>query len=248
MLFKFKPKSIHLDCFTYREDVYSYSPIVKGTKKFPEWWKNLEHSHFDFDNMKLHNTMRSCVGFIDFFRSSVSIPLWCDLAIKTEAQDIGSVFWQFSDSETNAGPHEAFQYGEYADNTVQHLKIETPWQFRTKDEVKWVWSGNPWNQNLLNKVIVLPAVVEYKYQHATAIQAMISRQEQRQDILIKHGTPIVNLFPMSESNVEIHNHLVSLEEYNRLHNKSKPLTFSKKYSYIKNLEKANKCPIHFWKK
>lgn len=248
----FKSKKIHLDCFTYRQDLYELSPIVKGTKMFPDWWKKLPNSKFNFDEMRLDNTMRSCSGFIDFFRNSVSIPMWTDLALRVDAEEVGNVHWRFSDDETLAIAHPTSQYAGYVDDSVQHLKIETPWQFSTKEDVKWVWSGNPWNDIMLNRVVVLPAVVEYKNQHATALQIMISKQKERNDYLIKHGTPVVNLFPMSDKQVEIHNHLVSLEEYNKLYDKSKPIVFSKKYSYIKNLckkkneeTKKGKCPFHF---
>lgn len=246
MLFFFKPKTIHLDCFTTRPDVHRFAPIVRSTKLLPQWWKDLSKSKFDFDEMRVKNTMKGCAGFIDFFKESISIPLWTELALKVEPIESGLIYWNFSDRLTEVDTHPPSEYGEYLDKTYHHLKIYSPWVFSTKRDVNWVWTANIWNTDLLHKVNVLSGVVNYKYQHATPIQTIITRTNETQEINIKHNTPFVHLFPMSEDRVVVHNHLVGAEEYHKYNSMSIPLSFSRKYLNIKTKiqKEERKCPFH----
>lgn len=245
MLFTFKPKKIHLDCFTYRPDVYEFSPITYGTQTYPEWWKNLSKGSFDFESMQPKPTMKTCSGFIDYFKKAVTIPLWSSLAIKLMPSEDGNMMWHFADKQSAAEVHDRFQFEGYVGKDYQHLKLTSPWQFVCKEPVSWVWSGNPWDSLLLYKAIVLPGVVEYRYQHSTEIQLMLHRESAQQNIMLEHGTPLVNLFPMSERAVQLHNHLVSEQEFAKIAVKSRRVVFTNMYRYTKNLlQNKEKCPFH----
>lgn len=252
MIFFFKKSKIHLDCFTDRPDIFDNFPIVKGSKCYPDWWKNLEDSSFDFSTMKRNINMKHCVGLIDFFSQSLSIRLWSDLAVKLiNMHGQLQAGCQFLDYRTDIAHHPKTQYQNYFDtDEFFHLKINSPWFFKCKEDIKWVWVGNSWSKNLNNEMIIPPGVLDFKYQNNTNIQFFLKcSKNQSVEKIFYADTPIVNFFPMSEKKVVVHNHLLSSEELKNIHHRN-VLSFVDKQFYrkknlIKDREKQSKCPFGF---
>ena len=252
MIFNFKPKKIHLDCFTNRNDVHSYFPIVKGEKTYPDWWKKLP-KFIDYPQENLiAGTMKSCVGFNDFFHDSISLRLWSDLMIDLRVDETGesppTFNWRFSDKTSCLQAHDPQQFGDFLkSNEQQHIKLDSPWLFSCKDDIQWLSIGNPWNEGLLNRVSILSGSVSYKYQSATNINLFCRYPEVSERMILPCGMNLLNFFPMSERPVEIHNHLISNEEFEKRCQKQQTISFLNKYLKIKKIVKQNekKCPFHF---
>lgn len=252
MFFFFKRSTIHLDCFTDRPDVYSFTPIVMGSECLPEWWKKLKKTDFDFDfdNFKSKNNMKSCAGLIDFFSKSVCIRLWSDLAIRIKSSE-KIINYQFADSSSSMHFHPKEQYKNYLNEEYCQFKITSPWYFNCNDDINWTWVGNSWNQNLTDDTHFLPGSVNFKRQMTTNIHAIVKFEGNlEKGFILNHNTPLVNLFPMSEKKVKIHNHLMTKDELfkYRLTNYS-PIVLNKVYYYVNRLKKEkeqkSKCPFHF---
>jgi hypothetical protein len=251
MIFFFKPKKIHLDCFTNRNDVYSYFPIVEGNKTFPDWWKKLPK----ISEHPIHNTyeptMKTCAGFIDYFNNSISIRLWSDLIINLENNEsVNNFNWQFSDEQSMIQSHEDKQFSGFVNEiNQQHFKILSPWFFSCKEDIQFLWTGNQWNQNLMNKITMLNGSTSFKYQNATNINFMCSRPKinENEKIFLPCGTNLINYFPLSERPIKIHNHLISSEEYVNIYSKHTKISFINKYNKIKKIvqQNENKCPFGF---
>lgn len=252
MIFFFKPKTIHLDCFTTHSGVYEYSPIVPASQCYPDWWKKLPKSEYNFDNMSHSTNMKSCAGFLDYHSESICIRLWCDLALKLVCNMNGSgengYHYHFSDQISDMTPHLSHQYGEFLNSDYQHFKLISPWLFKCKEDVNWVFVGNSWNNNLTNDMNIVPGVVNYKYQHGTNIQAIFKYEKNKEsNKFFNHNTPLVNIFPMSERKVVIHNHLIDKSEFHKIESLMSITTFGKVYLNNKRIKKSNesKCPFHF---
>lgn len=253
MIFFFKPSTMHLDCFTDRPDVYEYFPIEKGNKCYPNWWKNLpDKQTFDIENMKVNKTMKTCVGFLDFHTKSICMKLWSDLAIRiTNDEKTGLKNWayQFSDRHSKIDIHGVEQFEGYVKNYFQHFKIISPWIFNCKEDISWVYVGNNWSEDLCNEMHIVPGVVDFKYQGNTQINFFLKLSGNSTFKIFKHNTPLINMFPMTEKKIKIHNHLITSEELNNKKKKSVSVSFSKKYYKIRNILKKqkeeSKCPFGF---
>ena len=70
----------------------------------------------------------------------------------------------------------------------------------------------------IDHISVLPAVVDYKYQHDTNINFFVLNTDQPKEFVIESLSPLVMMHPMTEDNIIIKNHLVDEKEYNRLYN------------------------------
>ena len=250
MIFFFKKKTIHLDCFTDRTDIYNYWPIQKTTKFYPNWWRNLEDSHIK-PNGDWVSTMKNCTGVTDFYRYGVTLPLWCDLKINLgESADNGGIGWYFADEKSTALVHPNFQfYGFAPDIELQHFKIGVLWFFRTKEDVNWVFVENTWSTGQMNKFCIPPGILNFKYHSSINTNLFFMYDGKEKSFILENGTPLANLIPMSDSKVIIHNHLISTAEFNQKNDIENTVSFSNRYltkrRLAKKRESEKKCPFSF---
>jgi hypothetical protein len=106
-------------------------------------------------------------------------------------------------------------------------------------------------------LLLLPAVVNYKYQHSTNINFLFERRDTEQKIKIMPLTPLVMLHPQTDKNIVIKHHLVSVEEIENLNRgilqmffhkslEQKASVYNKKKNIIDQQESRSnkKCPFH----
>jgi hypothetical protein len=242
MIFKFKQNKIILDCFTKEESILKTAPIDYAIKHIPDWWKQLSSSVISEDGFSPMPTAKKCVGIVDYYKHSIAIPLWSDLAIKIGEQN--SYQWHFADNTTHAIVHDLKSQATGFLPNCGHMKIISPWLFQTKEELKWVWSHPNYSFKDNNDITSLPAIIDFKYQNGTNINIMLNLQEQK-TILLNHGQVMAHITPMTDKKIEIVRHLVSEQEFNRLSGLNRNVTFLDKYKTIKQkTKKFSKCPFH----
>ena len=247
-MFFFKPSVLNVDCFTSRQYVHDLYPIDYAHKFFPDWWKALPKSYNTTESLGPIATMKTCTGFNSFFNHGFMIPLWSDLMIGLNGN--GTFGWQYSDGVSSAGRHDPVQMNGYLDQQrYTHLKIHTPWMIRCKEDINWSWIPNTWAFQNPSQVVIPPAVVNYKYNYNTDVNTFLNFENTDGKILIKNGTPMVNVIPHTERKLKIHVHKVSNEEFFNLKETGISTSFLNKYNAQKTimdrLEKEKKCPFGF---
>lgn len=246
MLILRRPGVIHLDCFTDRPDVYQFAKIDHSRKFIPEWWKEL--TNIDPTRLHPYPTMKTCQGFLDLFASGVMMPLWSDLSILLGEQGTREYNWQFADSASEIGTHETSQRGNYLpDIKYQHLKITSPWIFRTKQDLQWVVHSPTWCSHNPSAIIFPQGILNFKWQTGTNINFFLERKTEKQKFLLEFGYPLLQFIPMSQKKIIIHHHLVSPNEIITKFNLLKLSKFRNGYNVGKKIlqEKESKCPFGF---
>lgn len=239
-----KTPKIHLDCFTANAPAYKYVPIVKASKTIPEWWKKLprhrpkfDHSK-DFSDITRGKNMRTCYGFLDFYKRGVVIENWADLSVKVTEES----YTYFYSNGAEPKQHPRHQYGE-GFKKWHHMKLVSPWWFRETSGKPFIFVGADYClEDYLFKV--LPGVVEFKMNHATNPNCMIPAMVHQFEIPI--GAPLLHIIPMVEGELIIRNHLVSLEEIKNIQTNTGASFFG--WRSIDKLIKRNetrKCPFGF---
>jgi len=210
MLFFFKKKEIVLDCFTTVPHVYEYAKIEKAIKYIPEWWKNTPKTLADNTP-----TIKNCVGLIDFYKKGIVIPSWFEMDLTVFKDNSETWFeWAASNNDLNtAESHQPEMFSSFADKNGKNIKITSPWMLKTKEEVYFTWTEPTWNiRSLVTKISVLPAVINFKYQHATSINLFVELTDKDQKFTIPALNPLVIMHPLTEKNVVINTHLIDEKE------------------------------------
>lgn len=240
-MFLFKKKDIVLDCFTKNEGIIKTAPIVPAIKNTPEWWRDLPaYTEAPDVNYPVH-TMKHCTGVVDYYAKSIALPLWSELQIEIDERNLYN--WQFADMETVAHPHHANIQAPGFLSDYGHIKIISPWLFKTKEEISWVWSHPVYNFPDSNDIVSMPAVVNYKWQRSTNLNVFVNLKQPKK-ITLKPGQTMALMTPMSDRKVKVVRHLVSKEEFEQLFTGNRVFTFYNTYNSRKNLvEKFKECPF-----
>jgi len=235
----FRPSTVYLDAFTYDASVIEQSPVTFGARNLPTWWKKLPKEANYENTFYPQKTVKTCVGISQFYEKSMTIPMWCDLAIKIENAGFR---WQFSDESSVIELHAAEQFSGFIDsNAVKHFKIVVPWLFKSSHDVNWVASHPAYNTSDLFSYYTLPGVLNFKEQYSANIQIMLDVSKDK-IINIPFRTPLSLLTPMTEKKVVLRRHLVGYQEYNSLLDKFKAVSFIN--SHLKRIRSTseNNCP------
>ena len=252
-----KKSEVVVDCFTHHESAYEYTPINYGTQFYPDWWKKTDNNFIN-EKGESKSTIKNCVGFIDYYKNCLVIPSWFEMDLSVYEQG-NQQWWNYQASnlyvDTKAShAREAFE--GFALDNGNNVKLTSPWVIQTKEEIQWVWSQPTWNlREHLSTFTILPAVVDFKYQHSTNINLFVTNEEKLKNTVIKPNTPLVALHPMTEKNIIIKKHLVTHEEYIQrvdgvasLFLRRNSIDFSKLYKkkkeFLTQKENPSTCPFH----
>ena len=241
MIFLFKKPKIVLDCFTYKNDIYSHHKIDTANKYYPKWWLDTPKSYTERFFKK--STIKKCRAIIDNYSYGFIIPLWSELAINITDNNYE---WQFADCITNAEIHDSQQWNKFANpNYFGHMKIFNPWAIFTNKDIKFNWIKPFWNHSLDSRYHIPEGIVDFKYNHATHINLFLDRRI-KGNYLIPVDTPMVHLIPMTEKEVILKHHIIEHKEWNTKVFREKD-TFQNTYNIhkAKMIKKESKCPFSF---
>lgn len=249
MLSFLKPKKIVLDCFTYVSYAYDYAKIESAIKFIPKWWKDTPGINTEINKA----TIKHCQGLIELYKRGIVLPAWFSMNINIlEAGNPDIFIWESSNSNVDINNcHPQGQFNGFAGADGINIKLSSPWALKTKEEIYFSWSEPTWSiRNLITNISVLPGVVNYKYQHATDINLFATLKDgTKQQVIIEPLTPLAILHPLTEKEIIIKNHLVSKDEWYRLHGANRlffarnPQDSIKLYKSKKNLIDEIGCPF-----
>jgi hypothetical protein len=240
---------INLDCFTASNATYMTTPIVKASKAFPDWWLKLKPYTPTFHHTpenphhlsrEKEMTARDCYSIRELYKKGIILENWCDISFRLENGYFN--YWYAANSD-KPETHPREQLGEGFPN-YHHIKLVSPWAFREKTGAKFLWLGAEWSLDKL-EIKVLPGVINFDIISQVNVNMMFPIRNGT--FMIPIGNPLVQLVPLSEKNLKVHNHLVTQEEFNKLSlSSNKPSFFGSRKTI--QLRKRNKergtCPFH----
>jgi hypothetical protein len=249
MIFLIKKRKLVLDLFTYRQMIFDAAKPKMAANFYPDWWKEMKPEKQLGDELFPTATMRRCMGFVDHYKHGFIIPMWSDF--KMELGPVGNTFFRaaFSDSTTPLNSHPAALRGAYMPDThYQHLKFQTPWAAKCKEDVYFKWEQPTWSYKNPNRSVVLPGTIEYKYQYSMNANLMFARQHTKTIIEIPFQQPLVHVTPLTERELELRYHMVSPQEYDKFMQGEKLSNINRYRAYRRVREsEERKCPFGFGK-
>lgn len=243
MMFWFKPRKIHVDCFTKVETIAQVNPIRKAHHFVPDWWKKLDNT-FPVTNQHglvvQKGTMKHCIGFIELHKRGLIMPMWSDLVMEVIN---GNYRYQMAleDYGLNGGMsilwHNAEQHGNHYNDKIS-LKITSPWKLREKTGVDFLYTPYTWaTAKTLPKIQFLNGMLNFKHQASTHIQGFLPIEDQQCRMEIEAGEPLMQLIPLSDKKIEPHIHVVTDAEFEKF--KYLEATFKFQRSHITKIKQLN---------
>jgi hypothetical protein len=216
MMFFFKEKPVEIIAFCNPE--YSlaaeFTPIKPINKFYPQWWKDLSSSSFNWDKFTPEKTIKSCAGIINIFQTGFIMPMWSDLAL-----EFGRGNWRYSYSDEKSKlivhPNEAM--GEfYKDYGI--FKLISPWLLQSPVKIL---SSEPFFHHTSTE---WPFITPYgitpplsnKNLHATSVFLLAKKEEEVKRIMIKANTPLVHFIPLTDKNIKFRVEVPDPNEFRRL--------------------------------
>lgn len=215
MFFWFKKKVAVLDCFTTSQYVHDYHPVSKASKHLPSWFLNLPKTDLASLNPNDWFNMKQCVGFIDYFKESFTIPNWDNEIFRYIDGQINI------NSTTKYEHHSASQYNNFLDETYHHVKMCSPWIIKSNTKTKFIQTFPIWcydSNSALENIIHCPGIVDFYYQNATNVNLFLKKLDPKisKTGFFNSGTPLVFYTPLDDIKIKIKTHLVSKEEYSNI--------------------------------
>ena len=212
-IIKRKDDPIYLDCYTYSHYAYNHAKINYAKNYIPDWWKREPST-----NANGNTTIKKCPAFSSFYAKGIVMPLWGEIRITINPlnSDKDAYDWSSSNEDFDLSTycHDKEQFAGFGDKSIFNLKFMSPWSFKTREAIDFVWSSPTWsNPDTFNSLTILPAVIQFKTQQFTEINFVIQQKEKEQKINLPSLTPLAILHPMSERKIKIRHHLVDVDKY-----------------------------------
>lgn len=239
-MLNFKKKPIVLNCYTPLSWVYESTPIMESKKFLPDFYKKLpkyKDINPPFDGSSMN--MRGCYGFTRYFAKGFMLPMWSDMAVSTRNNEL---IVSFADPKTGIERHNPQQFNHWGVGETHHAKIVSPWAFTCDEKIDFYWAEAGWNMKSPLDYTVLSGILNFKDQHSTNINMMISSATDK-DFMIEYGTPLVHLVPITDREVVVKNHLVSIDDFDHISHSKATASFLNSMLKSAKLRKTRSCPF-----
>ena len=206
-------KPLILNCYTTDATVYNNAKINYATKFMPDWFKKTPNN-VTLKDGSMVGSIKNCHGITEMYRTAIVIPCWTEFTLDILHKDDEELYrWRTAKSKFEVDPHPQEQYQKFAGKDGTSIKLVSPWMFQCDEEVNFVWHQPTWNmRDILDKLTLLPATIDYYTQHATEINYFLVRRDFERQVVLKALEPLVMLQAMDARRVEIKNHLITQEE------------------------------------
>ena len=210
MFFK-KSKKVKLTFHTCEQRPFKelFAP-VHAISATPSWWKDIPRQDFP--------TMRSCPGFIEFFKHAIGIPLWRDHEITYQGDQILDLHIAGVGEEMlyhHIHYHDPRQWGN-AFSDRPHLKFMNPWLITADKSVDFVVMDATWHNKNPEDLIIPPGIANFKYQSGAHVNAFLGKSTEVKTLNLEAGNIISYLVPLEDVDIEIETKQVSTDEWRQL--------------------------------
>jgi hypothetical protein len=255
LFFWLKKIEVTLDFFTYSPLAFDYAKPDFAYKFFPDWFLKLpkQTGRVDPENTAI-TTLKSCIAFKRYYTANtLIIPVPYNATIEVGTLEERGYKWRIRDQNEVAYSHDRDQFEGFVTEDYQHIKLLTPWKFKSNRYVEFLWSDPIWNRQNFLDYAVLPGVVDYKYQFDTPVNLMFRYRETPHVLQFNLGDPFVMLAPLSDCTIKIKHHLVDKDALllrslpNRLFSGPADSKYKRNKKLIDAAEKRDamkKCPFH----
>jgi len=186
-------------------------PIVKAKDAMPAWTKIARDSYVKKKNRTLGSMSHiyQCPGIFDLFKHGFVVPMWHDVIISTNGNP-DEFTWTVPSSDLASLTPEVNIVENQSNGVGTEMPIK-PWSLNTFVKINTPWHVvAPRGVKLLMLPIAYPDNFEFESSigilnpgYSNEINIQLYYNVQKGDVLIKAGTPLAHIIPLSEKDYDI---------------------------------------------
>lgn len=205
----FKKRQKTIDFISAVEGLAEVHPVVSAIKMMPSWAKEARKD-FAKDKPPIH--LAKCPGIFDMYRYGYVIPQWCDIAIETQGDKFR---WTCQEHikrlprvdhatelpiVTNHSYDNIAKFLPRRNHSIANIiKIDTPWAVVAPPGVKFLTLPFPYSD--FQEFDACPGILDPGISTEVNIQMYWNVKDK--DYLLKAGTPMQILVPITEKNYKM---------------------------------------------
>jgi hypothetical protein len=232
-MFLFRKSKLVLDLVISEENIQTYNlfPAVETRRIIPEWFKTCPKSGFNWSKFIPDRTVRGCPGIINYINSGFVTPLWSDVNIKTNPEQIE---WYSAKEDPNVFRyHETLIQSPGFYNNQFILNTMSPWRIqKRKQDIKIISVFAQYHHSKSLPYSLMQGTVNTKM--TTALNFFIAFPKTSATYELKAGDIFIQYIPLSDKQLVIKNHLVSKQEFINLSKEHNTISF-----YMSGLKRLN---------
>lgn len=185
-----KNKTIQLDAYTLVGNLAEIFPPALSKNNLPEWYSHLARDG-EIPNI------RQCSGFRDLHHEGILIRSWSDIEI--EICPDGSINYDVACKYEINDPIERHDLEIQATGAWPgyiNIKLLSPWWLKCNQPARWAMLPPIWHMKNPLEWMVVPGMLEFKYQHASNVNLLFKLRPEKYMVKIKAGQPLIHLVPM----------------------------------------------------
>jgi hypothetical protein len=217
MFFK---KSIKITAYTTDPSYMETCQPVYKSKEKPDWLRKLGAISSVWDNSNgLYNksgTAATCPGIREFLSYPIQLFMWADVDIRINPDGRwfhnGRPTWGIDITQ-----HPKEQFGDAYNNRIA-LKLNSPWLLKSDSDTRYLFTESHYSTSYFreNGILLSPGVTNFKWQHSTNVHLNCPIREEPYVISLKHGMPLISMFPLTDKEINLECKKIGLEEYNEI--------------------------------
>jgi len=196
-----KKEKIKVELYSPIGQLIDMFPPVLMQNDLPSWYNNIPNS-----NIK---TVKHCPGLRDLYENGISVPLWTDYLIDIGEDTINNVDWPKRNPNSGIGKHDLSIQAPKAWPGYYNIKFESPWHVWCNEPIPFIFVQPVWNQGDPQQFTNVPGVTEFRNQHQLHINTLWKPSGVPQEVMLKAGTILSHLVPLSDRPVEISFHILT---------------------------------------
>lgn len=211
MLFKFKKKTITLDCYCSQPQIEEILPPRLAKQSIPSWFKS---QPADIGPMP---TTKICPGIKEYYKKGVVFNLWCDYKFTwtKDNVEVQTPLRDYHSAETHESAQWNYQYPGWI-----HVKVLNPWFIDTKEMIPFMMLEPFWFKSNQSPYKLAPGILEFKYQHALHGQVFLPPTQDKEEMFLNAGDPFLHLVPLEDVNLKINICEMDRKSWDRIVHKS----------------------------
>lgn len=167
---------------------------VRASKAIPEYYKNLKST---VSGEPDKGTLKRCVPFLEALSAGYIIPLWADVFIRSNGNELNVMFPPAFQQDKMLEAHQAEQVAGYPLSNLPYgnipLKLMNPWIVKTPPGVSCIFT-QPLN-HLETRIKLFDGIVDTdNYYHNVNLPFVVMVGDG--EYFIPKGTPIVQIIPI----------------------------------------------------